>query len=265
MPGCHLAAGTTVVLGKRYVWCQPAPGRAPEGDGDSPENAHLLWKLIFTGQATSDHDALIWIVTKDEEWALSAFKVSEWGMMACLIPYVEAKKLRTQNSPPRWVLQPAIPPGRLALPDLPDKSSGYFRIFNPWASGYLGEEAPWSADAWRGRKYVVHIPVMGVACGVAGGVVPAHDETRFVDHDTYLRTSVRAEVATLLSSVFDPTTGKVKSKEEQAQQSSYKCRTWLIQDRSHVKKPKQFPQLENTYIEKWISDHRAKLKVVGAH
>jgi hypothetical protein len=259
------------VIGKRYPWCQPAPLRAAEGAGDSPAKSHIQWKLVFTGQTTANHEALLWIVTEDEKWALSVFHVPGEVAFACLMPYDYAKKLRTQNSPPRWVLLPVVPPGRLKLPKLPDKNSGYFRIFNPWVSGFLADEY---SGAWGRRRYVETVgAVVAGAGGAAGGgaFVPEHDEIREKDGPVFQRTLLRTEVTQ--TSVFDSATGKLKVAErqgdpspEQMQQAMYKCQCWLIQDRSHQEKtrPKQFSQLENTYIEKWINDHRAKLRVVRA-
>ncbi len=60
------------VEGSYYSYCQPAPLCASDS---SPQEEHLLWKLVYTGVTTQLETSALgepqfWIVTDDEQWVL---------------------------------------------------------------------------------------------------------------------------------------------------------------------------------------------------
>ena len=148
------------VEGSYYSYCQPAPLCAPDAAGANPHEAHLLWKLVYTGRAIKEATSAVdepefWIVSEDDQWVLSIFHVPGRQAFACLFPYAEEKKLRKGSTPGQWLLRPAAPPGRLQLPTGFTGPTGYFRLYNPYHPGYL---ADYDSTLPSRRKYVEHFP-----------------------------------------------------------------------------------------------------------
>lgn len=237
--------------GTYYAYCQPAPGCAADAAGANPQQANLLWTFVYTGQVIRDgantyDEPLFWIVTDDQKWALSAFYHLGYAAFTSLVPYDYEQKLRKQSTPARWLLRPAVPPGRMQLPPNDDESSGYFRLYNPYYRGYLADYATLNSR----RKYTEQIP-SGMASDGMGGFrfVPGYT----VDHDeagpSYQRTMLR--VPTGLGSVFGAD-GKPNAASEKTQQTSYMQQCWYIQDRTEAPTRQKFSQLDHTYIQQWI-------------
>ena len=246
--------------GSTYANCQPAPKRADRGDGDSPDPSGLLWRIVYTGQCTSDHEPMFWIVTKDDKWALSAFRHPNYITVACLMPFDEAKRLRTKKSPPRWVLRTAIPPGRLTLPPLPDNNSAYFRIYNPWSEAYLADLA--TASSYR--KYIKR-ERRWVQVDLRGGYWKDVDIPMEGPGPDFQTTVVRTETESDLKVVteFQSAGATYYIQREGPQQRTYQTRCWLIQDRTKQTEKGSFSQLENSYIDNWIEDYQSRLKEVS--
>lgn len=188
----------------------------------------------------------------DRKWVLSTFYHPDYGAFACLFPYEEEQKLRTIPSPAKWLLRPAVPPGRLQLPGAPNDSSGYFRLYNPYHPRYLADYATLSSR----RKCVETIPAHAGFALPDGGIVwvPDRDVTREDSGPDFRRTMLREPAN--LASVFG-SDGKINLEAEKNQQSSYKQQCWLIEDRVEPPTWEKFPQLQHDYIQQWIKVHEA--------
>ena len=203
-------------------------------------------------------EPLFWLVTGDQQWALSGFTITNAagsiGSIACLYPFDEAKK-RRGLSPATWVFRQPIPPGRLQLPPRPDDGSGYFRLYNTYLQGYLGE---WNwFTAWH--RWIEHVPE-----NTEGGYLdvynrPAHD-VNHDSHDDVFRVKIWPDSKADLASCVNSNTGLFNKAAETAQQQTFKSRAWLVQPVSPIPTRKAFTALQDDYIKDWQSNHEASLK-----
>jgi hypothetical protein len=192
--------------------------------------------------------------------------------------------MRKTEDAAKWVLRPAIPPGRLTLP-LIDTKSAYFRLWNTHAQGYLAEEQSYKPQRSYSNKESYMVQSQRGAHAETGTVYrnslfpdPPHRafQTEFLldryrgeivnGHLTFgadggpevKRTSIRRENPEDLGIIFD-LYGKPIPGREQQQQQNFLNTCWLIRDWTPTAPLKPFPELDDAALDQWEQERQKTL------
>jgi hypothetical protein len=218
--------------GETYQAYAPAPLRVAIVDGGSPEPSNLLWRFKFSGECLND-EPLLYLFTQDEKMVLCGFDAGpvKFASLVSVVPKKEQHGLVAGTAATKWLLQPAVPPGRAKLP-APDHASlrrrGWFRLYNPKLQRYLADLATMQTNkSWKdkeGNRY---------------------DETGQVS-----RTMLREPSGTASILKQD---GTIDLALEQTQYARWSSQCWYIEEQAEEKR-KTFDPLGDKYIKKTIND-----------